>query len=280
MQQAEIQQEIFKRGSKTYFNSSRFFPPEARRDVTVLYGFVRKADDFVDAVPQDGDGFERFADDYRRAREGAASGDAVIDAFVELERRRGFDAAWADAFLASMRMDTEKSRYESLDETLTYIYGSAEVIGLFMSRIMELPREAEYPARMLGRAMQYINFIRDIAEDLELGRRYLPLEEGELVELSQAEAQRHPRAFSAWIARQLERYQHWQREAERGYRFIPLRYLVPIKTAADMYAWTGDVIRRDPFVVFRRKVKPPAGRIVLRGLRNAATLPLRKRSRR
>lgn len=275
----ETQAEIFKRGSKTYFNSSRFFPAAARRDVTCLYGFVRKADDFVDAVPQDREGFERFAADYRAAREGHASGDPVIDSFVELERRRGFDPAWTEAFLESMRMDTEKQRYDSLEETLRYIYGSAEVIGLFMARIMELPREADHPARMLGRAMQYINFIRDIDEDVQLGRRYLPLEQSGLKELSRETAEQYPERFASFVHEHLRRYYEWQGEAEKGYRYIPRRYLIPIKTAADMYAWTGRVIERDPAVVFSRKVKPSKGRIVLRGLANTAAAVLRKEGR-
>jgi phytoene synthase len=168
-------------------------------------------------------------------------------------------------------MDTEKSCYDTLEETLQYIYGSAEVIGLFMARIMELPREAEHYAMMLGRAMQYINFIRDIDEDLELGRRYLPLERSGLTELSGEEVRRHPHRFAAFIREHLRRYNEWQAEAEKGYRYLPRRYLVPIKTAADMYAWTGRIIRNDPEVVFRRKVKPGRWRIVLRGVGNMIT---------
>ena len=276
MHDTDVQKEIFKRGSKTYFNSSRFFPPEARRDVTRLYGFVRKADDFVDEVPQNRAGFERFVADFHRARDGQASGDVIIDSFVELEARRGFEYAWTDAFLHSMRLDTEKSRYESLEETLEYIYGSAEVIGLFMARIMQLSSEADHYARMLGRAMQYINFIRDIDEDLQLGRRYLPLERSGLGELSEEQARRYPHRFAAFVREHLRRYYEWQREAEKGYRYLPHRYLVPIKTAADMYAWTGNVIHREPEVVFRRKVKPGKGRIIRHGMQNAVNVYLRK----
>jgi phytoene synthase len=127
--------------------------------------------------------------------------------------------------------------------------------------------------------MQYINFIRDIDEDVQLGRRYLPLEQCGLRELSPESARRYPHRFSAFVHEHLRRYCQWQQEAEAGYRFLPRRYLVPIKTAADMYAWTGRVISADPLVVFRRKVKPGKLRIVLRGLANAASAYLRKRGR-
>ncbi len=273
----EVHYQTFKTGSKTYFNSSRFFPQEVRRDVFYLYGFVRKADDFVDDIPQDPDGFYRFCDTYRNvlARgDGQPSGDPIIDRFVELHRRKGFDPAWTEAFLGSMEKDLFKKEYNSLEETLEYIYGSAEVIGLFMSRIMSLPTEAQHAARMLGRAMQYINFIRDIKEDIELGRRYLPLTDTSLSSLEYEYIKNHLAEFRMFHSKQIELYMNWQREAEKGYHFIPYRYLLPIKTAADMYVWTAKQIERNPMRVYSRKVKPPKPRIVLQVLYNSVAAPI------
>lgn len=266
---------LFREGSTTYYNSSRFFPPELRRDVFYLYGFVRKADNFVDTRPQDREGFYAYREGWRRALKARdrgepemLSGDPVIDRFVELSRRRGFRDEWTEAFLDAMELDLTKSTYNSLEETIGYMYGSAEVIGLFMARIMGLPEQADYSARMLGRSMQYINFIRDIAEDLSLGRRYLPLEGTPLKELSPSAAGADPEAFRAFHRVQIERYRRWHREAEAGYRFIPWRYLVPIKTAADLYLWTARQIEADPMVVFSRQVKPGKGQVLARGVLN------------
>jgi len=294
----EVHYQTFKSGSKTYFNSSRFFPADVRRDVFYLYAFVRKADNFVDDQPQDPDGFYRFCDSYRRALERAAqtkqaaqpeqtkqaaqpasprqgpSGDPIIDRFVELHRRRGFDPAWTEAFLGSMEKDLFKKEYNSLQETLEYIYGSAEVIGLYMSKILRLPPEAQHAARMLGRAMQYINFIRDIKEDLELGRRYLPLTDTSLSSLEYEYVKQHLAEFRRFHTAQIGLYMGWQREAERGYQFIPYRYLLPIKTAADMYLWTAKQIERNPMVVYERQVKPPKLRIVLQALYNSIAAPI------
>ena len=277
MQIEDVHYQTFKSGSKTYFNSSRFFPPEVRRDVFYLYGFVRKADNFVDDIPQDPDGFYRFRDAYHRALNESASagaGDPIIDRFVELHRRKGFDPAWTEAFLTSMEKDLFKQEYNSLEETLEYIYGSAEVIGLFMAGIMELPEESHEPARMLGRAMQYINFIRDIKEDIELGRRYLPLSDTYLSSLEYDYVKNHLAEFRAFHTKQIGLYMGWQREAEKGYRYIPYRFLLPIKTAADMYIWTAKQIEKNPMVVYSRKVKPPKPRIVLQFLYNIGAAPI------
>lgn len=267
----DIHSQTFRRGSKTYYNSTRFFPAAVRHDVYMLYAFVRTADNFVDNRPQDAAGFDAFEQAYRHALSGTPAGDPIIDGFIELAQRREFDPAWTDAFFASMRSDLGDGRRTKLEQSIEYMYGSAEVIGLFMARITELPREADHAARMLGRAMQYINFLRDIAEDNELGRIYLPIEESELESLSFAEARAKSRQFATFVRAQLERFYAWQAEAEAGYRFIPRRYRVPIKTAADMYKWTGRQIARDPFVVFQRKVKPGRGRIVACGLANWVT---------
>ncbi len=265
---ADLHTRVFREGSKTYFNSSRFFPPEVRRDVYVLYGFVRVADNFVDAVPQKKAAFYAFSERYSRGMAGETTGDPIVDSFVELADRKGFAPEWTDAFLRSMEWDLTKNTYHSLDETLDYVYGSAEVVGLFMARVLDLPPEADRSAAMLGRAMQFINFIRDIDEDNDLGRTYLPIDETALPDLTEATATKNPKEFCAFVHRQLERYRGWQKEAEAGYRFLPRRLLIPIKTAGDMYNWTGEEIAADPFVVFRRKVKPRRRRIVIRGVRN------------
>ena len=268
VQVERVHVETFRNGSKTYFNSTRFFPVAVRDEVFALYGFVRTADNYVDAVPQDGAGFESFVARYRRALNGERTGDAIIDSFVELAKRRSFHPEWTEAFLKSMQNDLYRSRYWTLDEMLEYVYGSAEVIGLYMAAILELVPEAAHAARMLGRAMQVIKFIRDIDEDEGFGRTYLPLSETTLPNLRAESAAAQPDEFVRFVGAQLERYRGWQAEAELGYRFLPKRYRVPIKTAADMYNWTAGQIERDPFVVYRTKVKPAKARIVARGIRN------------
>ena len=272
---------IFRQGSTTYFHSSLVFPADVRKDVFVLYSFVREADDFVDSTPQQADAFHAFCTRYRDALHGQPTGDLVIDSFVELLQRREFDPAWVDSFLSSMAMDLTRKEYATIADLDTYLYGSSEVIGLFMARIMDLPEASEPAARLLGKAMQFINFIRDIDEDQVLGRTYLPRDEWEsfgLSGLSREEAHRHPDAFTAFIRSQLDRYSLWQKDAEKGYGWIPWRYLVPIRTASDMYRWTGDVIRADPLVVYRRKVKPSIPRIMAsvlgNGIRTAPVLLL------
>ncbi len=263
------QVETFKKGSRTYFNSSLFFPREVRERVIVLYAFVRTADDYVDAVPQRAEEFGEFRKACGKSLSGVPTGNLIIDSFASLSARSGFDPAWTEAFLDSMEADLWKKDYDSLDETLRYIYGSAEVIGLFMARIMELDEAASSAARMLGRAMQYINFIRDFAEDRGLGRRYLPLDGADPRIADESYAREHPEDFAAFLRGHLNRYRTWQKEAVAGYAYIPRRYRIPVAAAADMYWWTAERIERNPLSVFDRQIKPSRLRVWLAVLRNA-----------
>ncbi len=268
-------QSIFKKGSKTYFYSTLFFPREIKEDVSILYGFVRKADDFVDSVPQRANEFMEFKAGYARAVEGCPTDDLVTDLFADLAHRKGFRSQWVDAFLGSMESDLSVSSYDTFEQLDRYLYGSAEVVGLMMARIMDLPNESYAAARHLGKAMQYINFIRDIEEDLALGRSYFPGDEMErfgLESLAHDLTSQHPDRFRAFIRDQIRRYRSWLRIAAEGFAYIPRKYLIPIKTASDMYSWTADQIAANPFIVYTRKVKPSILRIVSRATLNAATI--------
>lgn len=270
---------IFKNGSKTYFYSTMFFPREVKEDVFKLYAFVRTADDLVDSIPQRGRELEAMKARFHAALAGRETDDIVVSSFVELFKRKGFKKEWVDAFLCSMEMDLSTASYETMDDLATYLYGSAEVVGLMMARIMDLPQEAYPYARLLGRAMQYINFIRDIDEDNSMGRSYFPREELRrfgLDDLREGTVRADPARFRRFARAQLRTYKEWQNEAEEGYQYIPRRYLVPIKTAADMYKFTATSIYSRPLQVFHKKIKPSVGRIVF-GYSKNRICPLIKR---
>lgn len=274
-----VEKDIFKRGSTTYFWSSRFFPKNIRSDVFRLYSFVRVADDYVDAQPQDKKNFEALVDTYQETkaqkkvplvRATDSVNERVAKNMVAVSKRYNFDDKWIDAFIASMQMDLDVRSYKTIEDSLQYTYGSAEVIGLMMAKIMGLSPKASHAAKMQGRAMQWINFVRDIQEDLDLGRQYFPsqdLSKFQLPSLGQEIAQQHPQEFADFVRFQIARYRDWQAEAAEGYRFIPKRLRVPLATAADMYEWTANKIEDNPAVVFEQKVKPSKRRVVGRAVK-------------
>jgi phytoene synthase len=226
---------------------------------------VRRADDLVDKIPQNKEGFYWFKQNYEQAKNGKKTGDIVIDSFVDLEYRQSFNSTWTEAFLNSMEMDLTKKTYDTLEELLNYVYGAAEVMGLYMTNILGINKESYPYARFLGRSMQCINALRDIAEDIKLGRSYIPikdLNEHGLKSLEYHYIKKHPENFSNLINTHISRFCYWLETAEKGYHYMPKRYLISVKTAMDMYQWTAEQILKNPFIIYEWKVKPLISQII------------------
>ncbi|MDQ5885643.1 MAG: 15-cis-phytoene synthase [Patescibacteria group bacterium] len=277
------EKDIFKRGSTTYYFSSIFFPPKVRDDVFKLYSFVRVADDYVDNVPTNTKQFtslrklwESSITDKDFQTEVQASDDInlrVVRNMVFVSRKYSFEHKWVTSFLDSMQADIDQKKYRTIADTFWYMYGSAEVIGLMMAKIMGLPEVSYKYAQMQGRAMQYINFVRDIAEDNTLGRQYFPVNELKkfgLQDLQQKTVQAHPESFENFLRAQINLYRTWQTEADKGFDFIPKRLRIPLQTATDMYNWTAQNIYKAPNLVFVKKLKPSKYRVIGTVIKNTA----------
>ena len=184
----------------TYYWSSLVLPRLVRHHVWALYAFCRFADDIVDdlgdapaeareqALAAYGD---RFFADLAAGR----SDDPVLRAVVHTARAYGHDPDVFRRFLASMAMDLSVDRYATWDDLLEYMDGSAAVIGEMMLPILE-PDDLDAalgPARDLGLAFQLTNFLRDVAEDLDRGRVYLPQQDLARFDADPRPAGRRPR---------------------------------------------------------------------------------------
>jgi phytoene synthase len=258
--------DVFKEGSQTYYYSSYFYPENVRRDITKLYAFVRKADDYVDQEPADIDGFNAFKADYHAAQ----PEQNIVRSYRGLEEQHSFNEKWTQAFLNAMEQDLHKQRYESMEDLREYMHGSAEVIGLMITRIIGVDGHDE-AAKALGRGMQYLNFLRDIGEDQELGRQYIPndvVSKHDLPSIRREDTDDHEEAFADLITEEVRRGISWLDHGRDAFHAIPYRCRVPIRTATDMYEWTGRQLQRRPRRVYDDTVKPSTARILLRGLCN------------
>ncbi|KXK10458.1 MAG: 15-cis-phytoene synthase [Microgenomates bacterium OLB23] len=224
---------IFKNGSTTYYYSSIVFPEKVKKDVTDLYAYVRVMDDYVDSTKPKVKQFTAMWKQTQACWRGEKVTNRIVTDFVAVAQKHNFKWEWIEAFYRAMRMDLFKKKYRTYKELETYMYGSAEVIGLMMAQVMHLPQVAFTSAQLQGKAMQLINFVRDFSEDAHLKRTYLPLEDSKACG-----------SFDALIRFEINRYYALQKQAAKGYAHIPRQYLVPIKTAADMYMWTAKVIEK------------------------------------
>ncbi|WP_433544166.1 phytoene/squalene synthase family protein (plasmid) [Streptomyces sp. CA-294286] len=171
------------RHGRTYFLATRLLPVERRPAVHALYGFARWADDIVDDLHSSATAADRAAAlDALSARlaaglAGADSEEPVVRALAHTAARYDIDHRHFTDFMASMRSDLHVTDYATYADLRAYMHGSAAVIGLQMLPVLGtvVPRaEAAPHAAALGVAFQLTNFLRDVGEDLDRGRVYLP----------------------------------------------------------------------------------------------------------
>ncbi len=177
----ECAQHITRRYSTSFSMGIRLFDAALRDPIYAIYGFVRFADEIVDTF-HDHDKAEllaEFKEQTYQAIERKLSLNPVLQAFQETVRKYDIGHNLIDAFLYSMELDIEHRTYErALYDT--YIYGSAEVVGLMCLKVFTHADPTEYavledPARRLGAAFQKVNFLRDISSDFhDRGRVYFP----------------------------------------------------------------------------------------------------------
>ena len=171
---------------RTYFLATRLLPAARRPAVHALYGFARYADEIVDDLGDDrpidekAAQLDRLTADMEAALDGVPTDVPVLAALADTTSRYDIDRKHFADFMVSMRMDTTVADYATFDDLAVYVHGSAAVIGLQMLPILgtRVPREEAEPyAAALGVAFQLTNFLRDVGEDLDRGRVYLPLDE-------------------------------------------------------------------------------------------------------
>lgn len=176
--------QLNRRYGTTYYWSTHLLPVVKRHHVHALYGFCRYADDIVDDLGSTATTVERqtaltdFGDRFFVDLERGNSDDPVLKAVVHTVKAFDIDPDCFRRFLRSMAMDFTVETYETFDDLLDYMDGSAAVIGEMMVPILEpLQPEAFEHARELGNAFQLSNFWRDVNEDLDRGRVYIPQED-------------------------------------------------------------------------------------------------------
>jgi 15-cis-phytoene synthase len=276
--------ELHRRHGRTYYLATRLLPADKRPHVHALYGFTRYADEIVDRTDGAPAGERsRHLNEWSQRFLAGLAGEDVDDPILPavLHTIATFDLERSDfaAFLASMAMDLSVNRYDDYDQLLRYMDGSAAVIGTMMLPILEPadPAAARQPARELGLAFQLTNFIRDVAEDLDRDRVYLPLRDMERfgVTVADLRAAADRRAADPAIRALLE---HEARRARAHYEAaapgVPM--LAPasqacIRTAYHLYSGILDEVARAGHDVFVRRAVVPNRRRVAVATRSLLT---------
>lgn len=254
-----IFENITKKASKTFYTTTLLFPKAVREDVFILYSFLRQADDLVDANPPRLKQFKKYKELTYKRLSGKKVNNKIIDTFGQLVERERIDPQLITDFFTSLEIDLRNSTYETFEDLKTFTYGVAEVVGILMASVMNLPKKSYTSARKLGLAMQLVNILRDIEEDLTLGRVYIPQQELAKYKLQQKiskeYAQSYPEEFKKLMKFQISRIYILFHDAQKGFVHLPADYLLPISSAAKIYLQTVKIIEKNPFIIFQKKVR-------------------------
>ena len=275
---------------RTYYLATRLLPAPGRRHVHALYGFTRFADEIVDetndqTVARRRERLQEWRDAFLAGLDGDPVDAPILAAVLHTIACFDLDRADFVAFLRSMEMDLDVQTYATYPDLLAYMEGSAAVIGTMMLPILAPidPAAAREPARQLGLAFQLTNFIRDVAEDLDRGRVYLPQEDlarfgVTVADLQQARSQgRSGDRIRALIRFEVGRARAHYALAAPGVPLLAPRSQACIRTAFHVYAAILDEIEQQNFDVFLGRATVPRRtrlRMVLRSLLTPAGRPV------
>ena len=253
---------------KTYYLATLLLPPEKRPFVHALYGFARYADEIVDDLASTLTDEEK-ANSLKQWGEGVISdiksgnsNDQIGKALVDTVRRFDIPIQYFQAFLHSMAMDLTITEYQKYKDLQEYVYGSAAVIGLQMVSVLGTEKgssidEVNSAAEKLGIAFQLANFIRDVGEDLDRGRVYLPIAElqshGVTREMLEDKVLT-PQIKSA-LKEQIERVRRLQRESSIGIKMLSVQSRACIQAASELYCGIVDEVEKIDYQIFNKRAK-------------------------
>jgi 15-cis-phytoene synthase len=250
---------------KTYFLATLLLPRHKRPFVHALYGFARFADEIVDdlqstlSVEEKTDVLKNWGETVLSDLRTGNSKDHIGRALVDTVNRFQIPNQYFEAFLHSMAMDLSVTKYADFDALYEYVYGSAAVIGLEMVPILGvLPDQhaaANSAAEKLGIAFQLANFIRDVGEDIDRGRIYLPQDEllAHGVTPEMLEAKRLTPQIRELLKFQIARVRQLEQEAKIGIGMLDPVSRPCIQAASELYCGIVDEVEKIDFQIFTHR---------------------------
>lgn len=271
---------ILAKGSKSFSLASHLLAPEARDAAAAVYAFCRRCDDAVDEVPASAQpaALAQLRLELDSIYNHEPQSDLALAAFADVVRARQIPRLYPAELIQGMAMDVQGTRYRGLDDLLLYCYRVASVVGLMMCHVMGVRDDAALPhAAHLGVALQLTNICRDVQEDWQMGRLYLPdsflgnaiaadlhaelakqpQNQGPLPQIWAAEIQRAIQALLAVADK-------YYASAHEGLTYLSLPSATAIRSARWIYWGIGAHLARNDFDPWRgRTVVPMPNKLAL-----------------
>ena len=260
--------ELNSKHGKTYYLATLLLPKEKRPYVHALYGFARYADEIVDDLSsqlsesQKAEELNNWGNLVLADLKSGSSQDPIAAALVDTATKFAIPISYFEAFLHSMKMDLTVTEYHTYQDLYEYVYGSAAAIGLQMVSILgtesaEQFEAAKIAAEKLGIAFQLANFIRDVGEDLDRGRVYLPITELQSHGVTRQMLENKvvtPQIKNA-LKEQIARVRRLQLESAPGIELLSTNSRECIKAASELYCGIVDEVEKIDYEVFSKRAK-------------------------
>lgn len=243
------------RHSRSFYLASLLLPTEKRRAMHALYAFCRVADDLID---RPGPNPQAALAGWRLRTVSASPdlSDPVALAWTSTRLRYGIPTSLAEQLLDGVALDLQPVRIQTFEQLAAYAYGVASTVGLMSMHITGFrgPQAIPYAIK-LGVALQITNNLRDVGEDLRMGRVYLPAEELLRFGLSEEDlaAGVVDDRWRRFMRFQIERNRRLYAEAWPGIALLDPDGRLAVAAAADFYAAILDDIEEHDFDVFTRR---------------------------
>jgi 15-cis-phytoene synthase len=252
-----ICEDITRENSKTFYIASGLLPREKRLGARALYAFCRLTDDLIDEAEHSSERRDAL-EHWQKAvtLPNAAMQHPVALAWADTRARFNIPQGYAQQLIDGVARDLNQNRYETFDDLAAYAYGVASTVGLMAMHIIGYAGESALPyAVKLGVALQVTNILRDIDEDLQNGRLYLPLDELAQFGLSEADiaARRVDDRWRAFMRFQIERNRQLYADSRPGIALLNPEGRFAITAAADLYQAILDDIEAHDYNVFGRR---------------------------
>lgn len=253
--------------AKTFYMATRFLPNHKQRSIFAIYGLCRYLDDLVDeaedliihkkiSVEEISIKLSVFKKRLHDTYAGVMQSDPILMAFSDVLKNYNIDITLPFDLIDGVESDLTKNRYNNFEELYGYSYKVASVVGLMTSEVFEYenPEALKY-AVDLGIAMQLTNILRDIGEDLERNRIYIPQDELKAFGVSEEDLFNHNLSgdFVQLMKFQVDRAKSYYKDADKGIPLLSKDSRLPVYLARENYSKILEKIEYNNYNVFKQR---------------------------
>ena len=253
--------------AKTFYLATRFLPNEKQRGVFAIYGLCRYLDNLVDecedlvtqqkiTLSQVDEKLKEFKENLDRVYNGEFVDDPILIAYADTLKKYEIAKELPLLLIDGVRQDMDKNRFKNFQEIYDYSYKVASVVGLMTCEIFGYSsKEALQPATDLGIAMQLTNILRDVGEDLQRNRIYIPKDELDMFNISEQELFNKERSekFIELMKFQIKRAREYYKNAFEGIEMLTKDSRLPVYLAHRNYSRILDKIEENDYDVFNKR---------------------------